>query len=55
MSQTEEPEKPIPKWAILPGRGKCRVLFYAGNGYFVVLTNRDVEVHVHRDRLTFTK
>jgi hypothetical protein len=31
------------------------VLSYDGNGMFTVLTNRDVKVSAHRDRLIFTK
>lgn len=48
------PPDPLPRWAVVPGRGKCRVLAYEGNGYFTVLTNRDVKLFVHRGRCTFT-
>lgn len=44
----------LPRFAILPGRGKCLVLSYDGNGYFTVMTNRDAKVFAHRDRLIFT-
>lgn len=44
---------PLPTHAIMPGRGKVRVLSYDGNGMFTVLTNRDVRVFVHRKVLTF--
>lgn len=44
----------LPKYAIVPGRGKCRVLAYEGDGYFTVLTNRDARLFVHRDGCTFT-
>lgn len=55
MAEEEEyVEKPLPRFAIIPGRGKCRVLSYDGNGYFTVLTNRDVRLYVHRDRCKFT-
>lgn len=51
----DETPRPIPTHAVLPGRGRVRVLSYDGNGMFTVLTNRDVKVSVHRDRLTFLK
>jgi hypothetical protein len=45
----------IPRYAVLKGRGRCRVLSYEGDGYFRVLTNRDETVRVHRERLVFTR
>lgn len=54
-TEADEAPKPLPTHAVLKGRGKVRVLSYDGNGMFTVLTNRDVKVFVHRDRLTFTK
>lgn len=51
----DETPRPLPTHAVLPGRGRVRVLSYDGNGMFTVLTNRDVKVSVHRDRLTFLK
>jgi len=45
----------LPRWAVLPGIGRVRVLEYVGNGRFVVLDNTDEKRLVHRDRLTFTK
>lgn len=44
-----------PNYAILPGRGRVRIMHYEGNGYFYVLTNKDERVTTHRSRLTFIK
>lgn len=46
---------PLPRWGVVAGRGRCRVLAYEGNGYFTLLTNRDVKIYTHRDRITFTR
>lgn len=45
----------LPRWAVLRGIGRCRVLSYEGKGYFMLLDCRDARRFVHRDRLTFTK
>ena len=55
MTETPELVPQLPCWAVVAGRGRCRVLAYEGNGYFTVLTNRDRRLYLHRDRLTFTK
>lgn len=47
------PPKPLPQYAVLNGIGRCRVLYYHGNGYFVLLARGDVEYFRHRDNLTF--
>lgn len=44
----------LPKFGILKGIGKCRILSYDGNGYFTLLDNRDHQRYVHRDRITFS-
>jgi hypothetical protein len=44
---------PLPRWGVVQGRGKCRVLAYLGRGYFELLTCRDARLHLHRDRITF--
>ncbi len=46
---------PLPRWAILPGVGRVRVLSYDGNGMFTVLDSRDTRRFVHRDRLIFRR
>jgi hypothetical protein len=51
----DAPPPKIPTRAYLPGRGPVRVISYDGNDRFTVLTNRDVTVRVHRDRLSFRK
>jgi len=43
----------IPRYAIVPNRGKGRVLSYHGKGYFEVLLPRDIRVHAHRSNLIF--
>ncbi len=53
ISETGEPNQ-LPRFAVVPNRGKARVLEYHGRGYFTVLLPRDVRLYVHRDRLTFT-
>lgn len=54
LGENVETNQQLPLYAIVPGRGKCRVLAYTGNGYFDVLDSRDHTIHIHRDRLTFT-
>lgn len=44
----------LPKFGVVKGIGKCKVLDYRGNGYFTLLDNKDHRRHVHRDRITFT-
>lgn len=48
----------LPRFAVLhrgTQRVRGRVLDYQGNGYFTVLIRGDIRLHIHRDRLTFTK
>lgn len=44
----------LPRYAVVPNRGKGRVLEYDGGGYFVVLLPGDIRLHAHRRNLTFT-
>lgn len=46
---------PLPRWGVVPGIGKVRILEYAGNGKWVVLDNKDTRRFVDKSRLTFTK
>lgn len=39
----------------VPGKGTCTILSYEGNGYFTVLTNRDQQLFVPRNRIIFTR
>jgi hypothetical protein len=45
----------LPKNAIHPSFGKCRVLSYEGNNYFTILTPRKNKVFCSRKVLTFTR
>lgn len=47
------PPNPLPRYAVVKGRGRCRVLGYAGRGYFDLLTSRDARLQIHRDRILF--
>lgn len=45
---------PTPKQGYVAGLGKVQVLSYHGNGYWLVLTNRDQRYLKHRNAITFT-
>ena len=45
----------LPRYGVIKGIGKVRILSYEGNGYFTVLDCRDVRRFVPRERITFTK
>lgn len=45
----------IPMTAYLKNHGRVRIMYYAANGTFCVLTNRDERRFVHRDELVFLK
>jgi len=47
--------RPIPRWGVVAGLGKVRVLSYEGNGRWMVLDNKDTRRFVDKSRLTFTK
>lgn len=47
-------EKKLPLFAVVPNKGKGRVLEYHGNGYFTVLLPGDVRQYSHRKNLIFT-
>jgi len=56
MSESDDDKPhPLPRFAVITGRGRCRVLSYDGKGMFTVLTSRDIRVAIHRDRCTFIK
>lgn len=42
----------IPDYCIVPGIGKCRILYYMGNGRFMVISNKDERRVVPRFRMT---
>lgn len=44
----------VPRYARYQGH-RMRVLYYRGNGYFVLLGPHDERHDVHRNRLTFLK
>jgi len=44
----------LPLYAVVPNRGKGRVLKYDGNGYFVILLPDNVQLHAHRRNIKFT-
>lgn len=50
----DDARRPLPLWGVVKGRGKCRVLDYLGNDHFLLLTNRDHRILVHRDLITFS-
>jgi hypothetical protein len=43
-----------PKYAIVPNKGKGKVLEYNGKGYFTVLLPNNIRIFVHRRDLKFT-
>lgn len=45
----------LPRFGVIKGIGKVRILRYEGDGYFTVLDCRDVQRLVPRWRITFTK
>lgn len=50
-----KPKKPeLPRYAIVPHRGKGRVLKYDGQGYFLIKIPSGQEILAHRVDLTFT-
>lgn len=44
-----------PAHCIHKSHGKCRVLYYSGNGYFMLLDSRDAKVFAPRRLITFIK
>lgn len=49
------PESRLPRWAYVPGKGKCRVLAYMGNGQWDLLTSRDERLYRNQSTFSFTK
>lgn len=50
----EDVEKiPYPAYGVVKGFGRCKVLSYEGNGYFMLLTIKDEQLFQHRSRITF--
>jgi hypothetical protein len=49
-----QPANKLPRFAIIKGRGKCRVLSMHGKDHFILLTKNDTRVMYHRDLCTFT-
>jgi hypothetical protein len=49
-----ESKKPLPRFAVVPHRGKGRVLGYEGEGYFLVKIPGKPQIIAHRRDLTFT-
>ena len=53
--QKPKPKKPeLPRYAVVPHRGKGRVLSYDGQGYFLIQLPGGREVLAHRVDLVFT-
>jgi hypothetical protein len=54
MEQNNEHMGPkLPLYAIVPGRGKGRVIDYRRGGYFTVLLPGDIRLLKHRNQLIF--
>ena len=49
------PTTNLPRWAVVKGRGKCRVIEYHGNGNFTLLTKGGRKLFVNRKNIVFTK
>jgi len=47
-------KKELPRFAVVPHRGKGRVLGYEGEGYFLVKIPGGPQILAHRRDLTFT-
>lgn len=52
--KTREKKKELPRFAVVPHRGKGRVLGYEGEGYFLVKIPEKPPILAHRRDLTFT-
>lgn len=56
MNETSKEGKAsnLPLFAVVPNKGKGRVLEYHGNGYFTILLPGDIKQYSHRKNLVFT-